>query len=220
MKEYELIAERNQQRAREILKELGLTEYFEKHGCKVNLIGSLAMGLLVKHRDIDLHIYSSELTEEKSFAIFAGLAKNPKIKEIKCINGLFTDEHCLAWHLTYQDADGQLWQIDIIHIESGTTYDGFFEKMAHRISEVLTDDQRETIIRLKFETLDGELIHGVEYYQAVIEAGVTELSELREWVKNNRKPDGSYWMPEQLLTPASKTLSASDSTRSCETLEN
>lgn len=195
MKEYELLAKNNQQRAKEILKELELIEFWENNGCRVNLIGSLSMGLLVKHLDIDLHVYSSGITEEKSFGLIAKLAKNPKIKEIRCINGLFTDENCIAWHLTYEDTDTRLWQIDIIHIESGTQYDGFFEKMAERIKGLMTEEQRDTILRLKYETPGEEEIHGVEYYQAVIEDGVRSISEMREWVMKNRKHGGSYWMP-------------------------
>lgn len=195
MKEYESVALKNQQRAKEIIAKLNLIGFWEERGCRVNLIGSLEMGLLVKHLDIDLHVYSSGITEEKSFGIVAELAKNPRIKEIRCINGLSTDEHCIAWHLTYEDIDGRLWQLDIIHIESGTRYDGFFEKMADRIKAVLTPWQRDTILRLKYETPDNEIIHGVEYYQAVIEAGVDTLDVMRDWVLTNRNPDGSYWMP-------------------------
>ncbi len=178
-----------------MLEELDLVGFFERNGCRVNLIGSLAMGLLVKHLDIDLHVYSPALTEEKSFAIMAQLAKNPRVKEIRCINGLHTDEHCVAWHLTYEAADGRRWQIDVIHIETGTQYDGFFERMVERIKEVMTDEQRRAILRLKYETPEDEIIHGVEYYQAVIENGVNSMEDLRQWVSRNRKPEGSYWMP-------------------------
>jgi len=195
MKEYEALAKSNQQRAKEILAELKLMEFWENNGCKANLVGSLSMGLLVKHLDIDLHVYSSDITEEKSFRIVSALAKNPRIKEIRCINGLFTDEHCIAWHLTYEDVDTRLWQLDIIHIEACTPYDGFFEQMAERIKNVLTDEQRDTILRLKYETPENEVIHGVEYYQAVIEDGVRNMSEMLDWVKKNRKSEGSYWMP-------------------------
>lgn len=198
MKNYELTAQKNQQRAEEILKELNLIEFFEQNGCKVSVIGSLAMGLLVKHLDIDLHIYSPELTEEKSFAIFSRLAENQQITEMRCINGLHTDEHCIAWHLTFRDVDSRLWQIDIIHIESGTKYDGFFEEMALRISGILTDEQRDTILKLKYETPEDEEIHGVEYYQAVIEYGVKTLPELRGWIAGHRKPGGIYWMPKKI----------------------
>lgn len=196
MKEYELLAQQNQKRAFEILTELQIIELWESHGCRVNVIGSLAMELLVKHLDIDLHVYSSGITEESSFGIAAKIAKNERVKEIRCINGLHSDEHCIAWHVSYEDVDSRVWQIDIIHIESGTQYDGFFEKMAQRIKAVLDKDSRDTIRRLKYETPDNEEIHGVEYYQAVLEDNVSSLNELREWVKKHRNPDGIYWMPQ------------------------
>lgn len=196
MKDYELMARMNQDRAKKVLKELELKDFWEKHGCRANIIGSLAMGLLVKHLDIDLHVYSRDLTEEKSFAIVSELAKNRRVKEIRCINGLFTDERCVAWHLKYEDEAGDMWQIDIIHIEEGTEYDGFFEEMAERITERLTRQQRDTILRLKYETPDDEVIHGVEYYRAVMEAGVSTLDEMRRWVMDNRNEGGVYWMPE------------------------
>lgn len=196
MKEYELLARQNQLRAKEILKKLDLLNFWESHGCRANLIGSVAMNLLVKHLDIDVHVYSSDITENSSFAIVADLAKNPRIKEIRCINGLFADEHCIAWHAIYEDEIGDRWQIDMIHIESGTQYDGFFERMADRIRERLTDEQRDAILRLKYETPDDEPIHGVEYYQAVMEYGVRTLDGMRTWVRSHRDPAGLYWMPD------------------------
>lgn len=196
MEQYYTLAQRNQQRAFEILSESKVIDLWQSNGCRVNLIGSLAMNLLVKHLDIDLHVYSSGITEESSFAIVSQIAKDARIKEIKCINGLHTDEHCIAWHISYEDVDSRIWQIDIIHIESGTQYDGYFEKMAERINERLTDEERDTIMRLKYETPEGEVIHGVEYYQAVMEADVKTLPELRAWVADNRKTGGSYWMPD------------------------
>lgn len=196
MEEYELVARMNQERAKRVLKELELKEFWEKHGCRANVIGSLAMGLIVKHRDIDMHVYSKGLTEEKSFAIVSELAKNQRVKELRCINGLFTEERCIAWHLRYEDEWGDMWQIDIIHIEEGTKYDGFFEEMAERINKRLSRQQRDTILRLKYETPDDEEIHGVEYYRAVMEGGVSTLDEMRRWVLENRTEDGIYWMPE------------------------
>ncbi len=195
MKEYELLAIKNQQRANEILIELNLVEFFNNKGCKVNIIGSLAMGLLVKHRDIDLHIYSSQLSEEKSFAIISQLAKNSKIKEIRCINGLSTEEHCIEWHLKYEDIEGEIWQIDIIHIELGTKYDGLFELMAEKINTILSNEQRQTIMRLKYETPEDEEIHGIEYYQAVIEDNIKTIGELRDWIKKRRESTYNYWIP-------------------------
>ncbi len=184
------------ERAFEVLKESGIKAIWEQAGTEVRLVGSLRMGLIAKHRDIDLHIYSSDITEERSFAIAAKMAKNPNIIELKCINGLHTDEHCIAWHLQYKINDNEIWQIDIIHIEKGSKYDGYFEEMADRIVAKLTPEIKETILEMKYNTPENEEIHGVEYYEAVIADGVTNLPDLREWLNVRRSKPFYYWMPD------------------------
>lgn len=185
----------NQKKAHEVLEESGIENILKESGCRVNLVGSLRMGLLASHRDIDLHVYSSGITTTSSFAIIAKIAKNPKVTEIRCINGLHTDERCIEWHLYYQASDDAIWQIDIIHIEEGTEYDGFFEKMADRIAEIITPEQKNTILRLKFETEEDKDYHGVEYYEAIISNGITTMSEFENWVTEHRKRPPYYWIP-------------------------
>ncbi len=187
-------AQAAQKKAAEVLEESGIEEVWRSNGCRVSLVGSLRMGLFVKHRDIDLHVYSGGITEESSFAIAAQIAKLPGITEIKCINGLHTDEHCIAWHIFYQ-YEGEVWQFDVIHIETATEYDGFFERMADRIVEVMTPEQCDTILRLKYETASDKDFHGVEYYEAVIADGVETMSEFEKWVIDHRKKSPYYWIP-------------------------
>ena len=185
---------RCQQRARQVLEKSGIAEVWRSSGCRVSLVGSLRMGLLASHRDIDLHVYSKDITIESSFAIVANIASNQNVTEIRCINGLHTDEHCVAWHIFY-NRDGEIWQFDIIHIEEGTEYDGYFERMADRITEVMTPEQREIILSLKFDSSDDCGYHGVEYYEAVIADGVSTIEELSDWVTEHRKKPSYYWMP-------------------------
>lgn len=191
---YLLMAEEARELAREALMASGITNVWEQGGCRVNLVGSLRMGLLAKHRDIDLHVYSRNITEEKSFAIAAKMAKLPGVTEITCINGLHTDEHCMAWHVKFKYRD-ETWKFDIIHIEEGSTYDGYFERMADRISEVMTPQQRGTILRLKFNTPAHCDFHGVEYYEAVIADGISTLDKLADWITEHRKKPPYYWIP-------------------------
>ena len=184
----------NQERARGVLVSSGIADVWERNGCRVNLVGSLRMGLLASHRDIDLHVYSKGITEEGSFAIAAQVARLPGVTEIRCINGLHTDEHCVAWHIFYR-CDDEVWQFDVIHIEEGTEYDGFFERMADRIVEVMTPAQKDTILRLKFETLSDKDYHGVEFYEAVIADGISNMVEFEEWITDHRKKPMYYWIP-------------------------
>lgn len=189
------IAQRNQQKAREIIKATNIISIWEGVGAKINLVGSLPTGLLMKHKDIDFHIYSSPLLLADSFRAMAALAENSSIKKIECTNLLHTVEACVEWHAWYQDEDNELWQMDMIHIQGGSRYDGYFEKVAERISQVMTNELRETILRLKYETPEEEKIIGVEYYRAVIEGGVRSYAELEEWRRRHPVTGVVEWMP-------------------------
>lgn len=189
------IAAANQQRAREIIRDTGLEAAWRAAGAEPNLVGSLRTGLLMKHRDIDFHIYSPSLNIADSFAAMTRIAANPRIRRIEYGNLLDTSEECLEWHAWYADADDQLWQIDMIHMPKGSAYDGYFERVADRIAAVLTDQTRETILRLKYETPETEKIMGIEYYQAVLRDGVRTYAEFEAWRAANPVTGVLEWMP-------------------------
>ena len=163
---------RNQQRAWGIIRRLDIMKIWADAGAEAHVVGSLAMGLMMTHRDIDIHVYSSPLT-----------------------NLLDTDEACIEWHAWYDDGDGEPWQIDIIHILKGSRYDGFFERMAERIKAALTDETRLAILRLKAETPEDVHIMGVEYYQAVLRGGVRTLADFIRWRQEHPVTGIVEWMP-------------------------
>lgn len=190
------VALQNQQKAWKVIEDTRIIPIWETVGAKVNLVGSLKTGLLMKHRDIDFHIYSSPLSLSDSFRAMGQLAENVSIKKIEYTNLLDTEEECIEWHAWYQDMEeDELWQIDMIHIRKGSRYDGYFEKVAERISNVLTDEMRQTILRLKFETSEVEKIMGIEYYQAVIRDGVRSYHEFEEWRKLHPVSGVIEWIP-------------------------
>ena len=186
---------RNQQRAWDIIRRLDIMKIWADAGAEAHVVGSLAMGLMMTHRDIDIHVYSSPLTVEGSFAAMAKLAVNAAIKKIECRNLLDTGEACIEWHAWYDDGDGEPWQIDIIHILKGSRYDGFFERMAERIKAALTDETRLAILRLKAETPEDVHIMGVEYYQAVLRGGVRTLADFIRWRQEHPVTGIVEWMP-------------------------
>lgn len=189
------LAKRNQQKAWEIIEDTRIVRIWEGIGAKVNLVGSLRTGLLMKHRDIDFHIYTSPLDLSASFRAMAELAENTSVKKIEYTNLLHTEEACIEWHAWYQDMEGELWQMDMIHIQEGSRYDGYFERVAERISAVLTDEMRLAILNLKYETPDTEKIMGVEYYQAVIQDGVCSYPEFEEWRRLHPAVGVVEWVP-------------------------
>lgn len=185
----------NQRRAWDIIRRLDIMKIWADAGAEAHVVGSLAMGLIMTHRDIDIHVYSSPLTVEGSFAAMARLVVNAAIKKIECRNLLDTDEACIEWHAWYDDGDGGPWQIDIIHILKGSRYDGFFERMAERIKAALTDETRLAILRLKAETPEDVHIMGVEYYQAVLRGGVRTLADFIRWRQEHPVTGIVEWMP-------------------------
>lgn len=191
----EIRALHQQQRAREIIRETRLLEIWRSIGAEVHLVGSLRCGLLAKHRDIDLHIYSTPLHPSDSFTAMARLAVYPAIEHIECRNLLATDEACIEWHAFYRDRDNDLWQIDMIHIRKGSRYEGYFERVADRIVAALTPETRRTILQLKFETPDEEKIAGIEYYRAVLEGGICNYSDFIEWRQRHPLTGIDEWMP-------------------------
>ena len=50
------LAALNTERAMEVVRDSGIIGIWESVGARVNLVGSLKTGLLMKHRDIDFHI--------------------------------------------------------------------------------------------------------------------------------------------------------------------
>ena len=175
----------NQKKAFSIIKELDIENAFKSIGARVNLVGSLKMGLLMKNKDIDFHVYTSSLDIEKSFLAVSKIAKNKKIEKVTYTNLIDTDEHCIEWHLFYRDdynADNiEIWQIDIIHILEGSYYDGYFEKAADDVMNMITEEKRNIILKLKYETPDNIKIMGIEYYKAVLKDNVQTYEEFIKW---------------------------------------
>ncbi|MFL1682194.1 hypothetical protein [Coprobacter secundus] len=191
-----VMAEENQRKAFEIINDiLQIVSCWESISAVPRLVGSLSTGLLMKHRDIDFHIYSFPVDIKKSFKAIAKIAEHPRIIHIEYTNLLDTDEACIEWHALYEDKDKVHWQIDMIHIEKGSKYDGYFENVARRINEVLTPEMRMAILSLKYFTPDDVSIMGIEYYKAVIKDGVRTYPEFLEWRKKYPVTGIEEWCP-------------------------
>lgn len=170
-----------QNQAYKILDELKIVEEWENIGAKVNMIGSLKMGLLVKHRDIDFHIYTDELDNYVVQNLIERFKASKIVKKVDFIDLSEADDCCFEIHLWVESDDSKLWQIDMINIKKGSKYDGFFEKMTDEILEIMTEEQKQTILNLKFQTPENIKIAGMEYYKAVIQDGVKTYDALLDW---------------------------------------
>ena len=190
----ELIARNNLEKAVLVIEKSGIRPAWEAIGATVNQVGSAAMGLLMKHRDIDFHIYTEKLDVAESFDVIKKICADPAVTRMEYRNLADTEEACLEFHIWYM-LDEEEWQIDMIQILKGSQFDGFFEHVAQKIKEVLTPETRKAILELKYLTPDDEHIMGIEYYQAVIADGIRSYPEFIQWRKNHSANGIVTWCP-------------------------
>ena len=199
------LAAENQQTAWQILRETGIVQTWEKAGATVNLVGSLKSGLLMKNRDIDMHIYTDKLSVSESFSVIQELAERLSLKEIHYKNLIDTEEECIEWHVLYEHNNRDTWKFDMIHIRKGSRYDGTVERVTDAITECLTPEIRKTILQLKQEIPEGIVIPGIEIYHAVFEGDVSSYEELEQWRKNHPLINSLDWLPQDLQNPVPRT---------------
>jgi hypothetical protein len=190
----ELIAKNNFEKALLVIEKSGVRQAWEAIGATVNQVGSMAMGLLMKHRDIDFHIYTDELNVSESFKVIEKLCANPAVTRMEYRNLADTAEACLEFHIWFM-LENEEWQLDMIQILKGSQFDGFFENVAARINAVLTPEMRRTILELKYLTPDDEHIMGIEYYQAVIADNVKTYPEFLQWRSKHPATGIVTWCP-------------------------
>ena len=190
----EIIAQNNLKKALQVIEKSCVRQAWESIGATVNQVGSMAMGLLMKHRDIDFHIYTDKLDIAESFKVIQKICANPAVRSMEYRNLADTEEACLEFHVRFI-LDDEEWQIDMIQILKGSQFDGYFEHVAQRIKEVLTPETRRTILELKYLTPDNEHIMGIEYYQAVISDGIRSYQEFIQWRKTHPANGIITWCP-------------------------
>jgi len=175
----------NQEIAWAVLEDTQVVRLWEEIGAKVNLVGSLKSGLLMKHRDIDLHIYTDELSISDSFAVMAKLAEHPWIQDITYRNLIRTEEACIEWHAWYEENNRDRWQLDLIHIRKGSLYDGVVERVTDAVVRKLTPETKEAILRIKYELPEEVGFSGLQVYRAVLTGGARTSREFWEWNEKN-----------------------------------
>lgn len=189
------IAEQNQRDAWEVLEDTGVIPAWESIGATVNVIGSLKSGLLMKSRDIDLHIYTEKLDIAESFSVVQQLAERLPLREVLYRNGVDTEEECIEWHALYEDGEANVWKFDMIHIRRGSKYDGTVERVTDAITRRLTPEIRRTILQIKYEVPEGVAIPGIEIYHGVFTGNVTSYEELERWRRSNPLTNSLEWLP-------------------------
>ena len=178
-----------------VIRDSGVVEAWESVGATVNLVGSVQSGLIMKNLDIDFHIYTDAPMLEKSLAAMECLKQNRAIHDVQFRNLLNTNEECLEWHARYDDAEGTAWQLDMIHIRRGSTFDGIIEHTTDAIIARLTPETRKAILRIKHGAPAGVKTPGIEVYYAVLECGLRTYEEFAAWKQGNPGVNLLGWVP-------------------------
>lgn len=197
MEEFLEIAEKNYATARMIIKDLQIREIWNEFNYKAHLVGSVKTKLIMLNRDVDFHVYSDFFEFERSFRAIAKISGNSRIKRFSCYNFLNDYDKSLDWHLHYLDGDEKDWRIDIIQLLNDSPYAGKAEKAADDINTIMSDNIRETILKIKYDAVTEKIdFSGIEVYKAVIEGRVTSLDEFRIWKENRHKEQRDLWKIE------------------------
>lgn len=183
-----------QKKAQEILDNSELFSLWKEIGAEIYLVGSLKTGLLI-HRDIDLHIYTEEISVHDSFSVISKLADRLNIMDLWYKNLIETEEKCLEWHVLFEDENKEMWKLDMIHIRKGSRFDGVVEKITDAIAEKLNPKLRQTILQIKYDMPKNNIIPGIEVYHAVFTGKVKTYKELMQWRETNSLTNSFDWMP-------------------------
>ncbi len=205
------ISERRRLEAWRVIRASGVVEAWESVGARVNLVGSVRTGLIIRNLDVDFHVYTDEPMLPRSEAAIARLGQNPGVRDVRFRNLLDTAEECLEWHATYNAADGSAWQLDMIHIRRGSAFDGAIERTTDaivarldpvtrlaRVDPATRADAataREAILRIKHDAPDGVKTPGIEVCYAVLELGLRTYREFAAWKRANPTIDLLGWRP-------------------------
>jgi len=174
-----------------VMRETGVVEAWESVGATVNVVGSVRNGLIIKNRDIDLHVYTDDPMTERSRTAISRLRG---VRDVRFTDLLDTEEECLEWHAAYDAADGRTWQLDMIHIRRGSQFDGAIERTTDAVIARLTPETREAILRIKHDAPDGVKTPGIEVYYAALELGARTYADFAAWKRTAPAIDLRRWL--------------------------
>ncbi|HET7036982.1 MAG TPA: hypothetical protein VFI42_14960 [Thermomicrobiaceae bacterium] len=172
-----------------VLADLKLMERLAALGRPV-LVGSVALGLMT-WPDIDITTLCPRLDPETTFALMRPLATHPRIGGLRFRNdtGAWNQDPSLPdglyWGLSYRDAAGEGWKLDLWFLHE-TTRQPDLEHL-ESIPPRLTPETRLAILRIKeiWCRLPDyrHAVRSYDIYQAVLEHGVRAPEEFRAYLE-------------------------------------
>lgn len=189
-------AQNNAKEAFAVLRKTRAVTAWDLQGAEAHVVGSLACGLYMDSRDIDLHVYTDPYDVKAAFEAMGMIAAQKGVTGMTYTNLLDAPDACGEWHVFYTDEQGRKWTLDIMHIVRGSRYDGYFERQAQLIKDMLTDETRDAVLQIKKSLSAGPHIGGIWVYLAVLRDGVRTPQQFAAWYEKQDKNQIVEW-PEQ-----------------------
>lgn len=163
-------------------------------------VGSSALGLMVR-RDIDITVVCKKLDEETHGAVAelgGKLAMHASIGSVQFRNdtGIWNSDvekypDGLYLGVTCREETGRDWTFDIWFVDEPERQPDL--KHLRTIPSKLTTSARQSILAIKTALANGSCSgrrpSSFQVYEAVLEYGVTSLSEFEDWLKGPRQPE-------------------------------
>ncbi|HWK68100.1 MAG TPA: hypothetical protein VNS34_24515 [Rhizobiaceae bacterium] len=179
-----------------IIGTLGLDRLLSSIG-RPTRVGSSALGLMVR-RDIDVTVVCKKLDEDTHRAVVelgGKLAMHASIGSVRFRNdaGVWNNSpeeypDGLYLGVIYRDMAGEDWTFDIWFVDQPERQPDL--KHLRTIPPKLTASARETILAIKIALADGCLSGKCPpsflVYEAVLDHGITGLSEFGDWLSRDR----------------------------------
>jgi hypothetical protein len=189
-------AAKKRQVAQAILEDLGLLEKWRRFGRPV-LVGALSFDLVVAS-DIDMEVYCPDLRIEHGFQVLTECALHPRVTAAQFLNCLSTPDQALYWQLRYRADDGEEWKVDMWSAPEDYALPRG-EHFVQPMRDALDPTTRKAILTLKEARAEGKLpaIISIDFYRAVLDGGVRDVEQFRQWLQSNETGVLTDWKPKK-----------------------
>jgi hypothetical protein len=178
-----------------LIEELSLVDRWSAVG-RVVQVGAVAHNLVVSP-DIDFEVYSRDRPViRECFEVVASLAEHPRVSKARFWDALDSPDQGLYFQVRALADDARVWKVDTWVL--GPDHPGpRAAALVEPMRQVLTDELRATILRLKEARGEGQTppIESIDLYRAVIDDGIGTVGELRAWLDRSTSPGLTEWKP-------------------------
>ncbi|MFJ7662453.1 hypothetical protein ACIQXW_08635 [Lysinibacillus sp. NPDC097162] len=186
-------ANKRKVKAIRILDELQLIQKWSTVG-NCFLVGATAYDLIVSH-DIDIETFSEEINPDKIMKELVSLINNKNVLELKYKNYIESDFKGFYFKIIYLDNEEE-WYIDM-WLFSNDRQGALSRDLVPLMKKALSESTRKAILEIKEALLEDNLNYSsIFIYQAVLDYGVSNVTDFLAWSKNHNMNQLIQWKPQ------------------------